>query len=69
MSFLLHKVTYIPASLAVVFQLQRSKAGTDLSAQSQNTLLQTLLWLKQCIYLMMETLLAKEKPHHYLFLF
>lgn len=34
MSFLLHKVTFIHASLAAVFQLQRSKAVTDLSAQS-----------------------------------
>lgn len=40
MSSLLHKVTFIHATLAAVaiFQLQRSKVGTDLSAQSQNTL-------------------------------
>lgn len=34
MSFLLHKVTFIHATLAAVFQLQRSKVVTALSAQS-----------------------------------
>lgn len=46
MSFLLHKVTFIHASLAAVFQLQRSKAGTDLSAQSQNTLCASIIVVK-----------------------
>lgn len=83
MSFLLHKVAFIHATLAAVFQLQRSKAGTDLSAQSQNTLCCRHIVAKIVCMLIMETLLAKEKPlyaglgpvqphvlsQHYLFLY
>lgn len=38
MSFMLHRVTFIHAILAAVFQLQRSKADANLSAQSPSSL-------------------------------